>query len=137
MIVRKLTKEEWKPLSEQAHLVVFNEAKDASIERIDFALVAEDKDQVPCSYTTCRELDADSLYFQYGGSFPGTKGTTKSIAAFEGFVRWAKEAGYKRVTFYVENWNAAMLKLAMRTGFLITGVRNYKSHVLVEHLLEF
>lgn len=137
MITKKITNAEWQALSEQAHLVVFNEVKHASMERIDFALVAEDKDQSLCAYTTCRELDAESLYFQYGGAFPGTKGTTKSFEAFKGFLRWAKESGYKRVCYYVENTNAPMLKLAMKCGFLITGVRTYKQHVLLEHLVEF
>lgn len=136
MRVVRVTKEDWKQLSEKAHLVVFNEVRDAESERIDFALVAENQDSTPGTYVTCRELDAHSLYFQYGGSFPGTKGTPRSLQAMQGFLRWARENGYKRVAYYVENKNHAMLKLAMRTGFTITGVRNFKNSILLEHCLE-
>ncbi len=137
MRIVRLEKEQWAELSEKAHRVVFSENKPSSMERIDFALVAEDDESNLHSYTTCRELDATTLYWQYGGSFPGTKGTVRSLEAFRGFLRYAKEAGYERVCFYVENTNKAMLKLAMKCGFLISGIRNYKHHILVEHILEF
>lgn len=137
MRIVALTKEQWALLSEKAHLVVFNENKPVAMERIDYALLAEGEDGLPESYATCREIDAETVYWQYGGSFPGTRGTINSLRNFNGFIRYAKEFGYKRICYYVENTNAPMLKLAAKTGFLITGVRNYKGHVLVEHLLEF
>lgn len=131
-----LKKEEWAELSAKAHLIVFNEHRDPKSERIDFALLADEQD-IAKSYVTCRELDSESLYWQYGGSFPGTKGTVSSLKAFTGFVNWAKEHGYKRILFYVQNTNKAMLKLAMKCGFLICGVRNFQQNILVEHFLEF
>lgn len=137
MKVQKLDKETWKLLSEGVHRIVFRENRPPETERVDFALIVEDAEGVPASYSTCREFDAETLYWQYGGSFPGTKGTINSLKNFQAMVRWAKEAGYKRLTFLVENTNFAMLKLALITEFKITGVRVYQQHVLLEHLLEF
>lgn len=136
MNVQVIQKDDWKELSEKAHLIVFNEAKDSSIDRIDFALATESPDGVLLNYVTCRELDKESLYWQYGGSFPSAKGTVLSYRAVKALLDYCK-MHYKRVSFYVENTNSAMLKMAMKCGFLITGVRNYKGSILLEHLLEF
>lgn len=137
MRVVRVEKEEWKVLSEKAHLIVFNENKNSENDRIDFALtVEEEESSLLLSYITCRETDSDTLYWQYGGSFPGTKGTILSYRAVQATLRYCQER-YKRVFFYVENKNSAMLKMALKCGFLITGIRNYKNTILVEHLLEF
>lgn len=117
MKVRKISKTDWAALSETAHLVVFSEAKKAESERIDFTLCVESEQGIPLSYVTCRELDAETLYWQYGGSFPGTKGTGASFGNCLLLLEWAIQNGYKRVACYVENTNQAMLKLAMKCGF--------------------
>jgi len=137
MNVVRIPKDAWDEISSKAHLVVFNEAKRAGVERIDFALMVESKAEIPMQYATCRELDGESLYLQYGGSFPGTKGTVASVRCLEAILEWIKESGYKRVSFLVENCNQAMLKMAMRCGFLIVGVRCFAGHILVEHAREF
>ncbi len=137
MRVVKIHKEDWKELAEKAHLVVFGEVKKPEMDRIDFALIVESEHGIALQYGTCRETDAYSLYYQYGGSFPGTKGTIKSHRCFEALLTWARENGYKRVSFLVENTNAPMLKLALACDFLITGIRHFKGLILLEHLKEF
>lgn len=134
MRVVQVSKEKWLELSEKAHLIVFNEVKKPELERIDYALMVESDSGVPLQYATCRELDAESVYFQYGGSFPGTKGSPRSLRCMEKLLDWTEFAGYRRVSFLVENTNEAMLKLAMRCGFLIVGMRNFKGLILLEHL---
>lgn len=131
-----LNKEKWATLAENAHLVVFNELRKPESERIDFALLVESEHGIPMQYVTVRELDQESLYFQYGGSFPGTKNTMQSFRCMEKILEWSKFMNYRRVNFLVENTNEAMLKLAMRCGFLITGIKNYKGHILLEHSRE-
>lgn len=135
MRVAQITKEDWAVLSEKAHLVVFNEKKNAENDRIDFALVCENEHEIPMGYVTCRETDAHTLYWQYGGMFPDTKGSIKSLGVTKKFLEWCKER-YKRVYFQVENTNAPMLKMAIACGFVIIGVRNYKGSILVEHILD-
>jgi RimJ/RimL family protein N-acetyltransferase len=137
MRVVRIPKESWHSLAEKAHLIVFNETKKPEMDRIDYALVVESDAGIPMQYATCREHDSESVYFQYGGSFPGTKGSPKSLRCMEKIMEWAEFAGYKRISFLVENTNEAMLKLALRCGFLITGIRNYKGRVLLEHIKEF
>lgn len=137
MRVVQINKEDWAKVSEDAHLVVFSEVKRSDTDRIDFALMVENREGFPMFYATCRELDSTSMYFQYGGSFPGTKDTVYSLRAFQAILRWVKEHGYERIGYFVQNDNLAMLKLAMKTGFKITGVRNFKGHILLEHILEF
>lgn len=135
--MQKVHKDDWATAAADAHLIVFEKVKKPEMDRIDFALVVESEHEIPLQYATCRELDAESLYLQYGGSFPGTKGSIKSHRCFEEILTWAREQGYKRVSFLVENTNLAMLKLALTTGFLITGVRNHDGSILLEHVKKF
>lgn len=136
MRIVRLTKEQWKELSEQAHLVVFSEIKRADSERLDFALLLEANDSTPMAYATCVELDSESLFIQYGGAFPGTKNSPYTYKGFQAGLRWCKEAGYARLGFYVENKNLPMLKMAIKAGAVITGVRNFKGKIFLEHVVE-
>lgn len=137
MICEKLEKNIWKELSESAHLIVFNELKSSALDRVDFALLISNETQKPMAFVTCQELDAFTLYWQYGGSFPDTKDTIYSVRSFELFLKWCRDHGYQRVGFRVENNNFPMLKLAMKSGFKIVGLRAFGGYVLLEHLKEF
>lgn len=119
--------------SENAHKIAFNRSKPAHWDRIDFALLAVNEvDNVPMGYITCREHDHETIYIQFGGAMPGTKGSGKSQIVFDLMLDHLYSL-YKRVTFLVENDNFAMLKLAMNAGFKIIGIRNYHGIVLLEH----
>lgn len=133
--VARFTKEEWKIYSEQAHSICFGKHKPAEWDRIDFALMAIAQAH-PLGYMTCREVDAETLYWQFGGAFPGTKGTASSFRAYEAFFNYCGER-YKRVTTLIENDNTAMLRMAMKVGFRVIGTRTFKGQVLLEHLMEF
>jgi RimJ/RimL family protein N-acetyltransferase len=136
MRVEQLSAEEWSSLSEDAHRVVFGSVKPASLDRIDFALLVVDEEHTPMGYVTCREWDRDTLYWQFGGMFPGTKETIHSFAVFQALIAWCRPR-YQRLTALVENSNTPMLKMAMKVGYRITGVRTFQGSVLLEHLLEF
>lgn len=134
--VIQLDPEQWASYGKHAHTAVFGKILPPELERISFALLAIGRDGLPMSYVTCKEQDGESLYWQFGGSFPGTKGGVGSVAAMREFLKWCS-ARYKRVSFLVENDNYSMLKLAMKFDFKISGIRNFKNSVLLEHLLEF
>ena len=133
-----VSKEDWvRSFSEASHLVCFGKHKPSSFDRIDYAmLMADPETKTPRAYITAREFDHETVYWQFGGSFPGTKGTVASLACFEAALEHAK-LHYKRVTFVVENTNFPMLKLAQKKGFVIVGLRNFNGTVLLEHMLEF
>lgn len=135
MIIDRFTRHEWKEYSEEAHKACFGTFKPRDWDRYDFALAARTETTV-MGYVTCREMDSDTLYWQFGGSFPGVRTPQGSLRAFQGLLDWVK-AKYKRLTFLVENDNCAMLKMAMLHGFRIVGIRNFKGSILLEHLLEF
>lgn len=136
MRVHKVSPEDWKPLSELAHSAVFKEHKPSDWDRIDFVLTVEEDDGKPRGYVTCRELDAKTLYWQFGGAFPDTQNSIAAFRGYQNFARWSKDR-YDRVCTYIENTNSPMLKMAAKIGFVIVGVRNFKGSVLLEHLLEF
>lgn len=136
MKIHVLPPEDWAKLAPEAHLIAFGRARPASHDRIDFALVGVEG-ETPVGYVTCREHDHETLYWQFGGTMPGTRGTMKPYRYFEQAVSWAWVAKYKRITLSVENDNTVMLKLALKAGFRVTGVRNFQGTVLLEHVLEF
>lgn len=136
MIVHKVEPAEWREVSEVSHAAVFNEIKPKEWDRIDYALVVNDGDNKAVGYVTCRELDSQTVYWQFGGCFLEYRNSIKTFRAYQAFVRWAKDS-YSRVCTYIENTNEAMLKMAAKVGFVIVGVRNFNGSVLLEHLLEF
>lgn len=135
MDVIKFSAQDWQQYSENAHKIAFNEHKPRDWDRIDFALLVVDADK-PAGYVTCREHDSHSVYWQFGGAFPGTKESIHAYRGYQAFVEWCRPR-YQRVGTLIENTNTAMLKMAMKVGFRIVGVRNFKGSILLEHLLEF
>lgn len=134
-IIKKLFPDEWKILSENAHLIMFNEQRPKELDRIDYALISEDQDKKICGYLTARELDAESVYWQFGGAFPGTHSSAKAVQCYQEFVAWALQR-YQRITTLVENTNVRYLRLAMHFGFRIIGCRLFHGKILVELLNE-
>lgn len=131
-------KTKWEEFSENVHKICFKEIKPKNWDRIDFALGAIDAEKNKMfGYCTCRELDHESVYWQYGGTFPEYEGKLHTARGYQGFIEWCKNAGYKRIVTYIENTNKRMLRLANHCGFLITGVRNFNGKVLLEHGIEF
>lgn len=135
MKVEKLSPQQWSVLSEKAHLIVFKENKPAYFDRIDYALICSDAGTV-LGYLTAREMDHETVYWQFGGTFPSARGTILSFRVYDLFANWTKTA-YKRVVTLIENDNIVMLKFAMKVGFRIQGIKNYHGNVLLEHVLEF
>lgn len=135
MNIVKLLPKEWKELSESAHLICFNERSEAGSDRIDFALLAL-KDESPCAYVTCREVDSETLYWQYGGAMPNIKDTVNSYKAYESLTGFCREMGYIRITTLVKNTNIVMLKFAMKIGYRIIGIRYSDGEIYLEHCLE-
>lgn len=135
MKILKVLPEDWATYSEDAHVAVFGVKKPAAWDRLSFALLAIEND-TPVGYVTCQERTHEMLYWQFGGSFPGARGGVLAWTAWKGFLDWAIHSGYKYVTFQVANTNQAMLKMAMKSGFKISGVRAWGQYTLLEHVLE-
>lgn len=130
MQVQKYSADEWKLVSEDAHMLIFNELRSGEMNRIDFSLVVWD--DKPLGYMTCREFDSETIYISYGGSFG------KSFKILEAYKTMLSELKiYKRATTLVENTNTTMLKMAMSQGFLITGIKNFKDSIFLELILEW
>lgn len=133
--VKKFSPKEWELFSEDAHRICFAEIKPKSFDRIDFALLCV-MDGRPAQYVTCREYDHETVYWQFGGSFPGTRDSVRSWACYQRLTDFC-QARYKRITTLIENKNIVMLKFAMKMGYRIIGIRNFANSVLLEHVLEF
>lgn len=133
--VQKLSKEEWSQMAESAHLICFDENRPAFMDRIDYALLNVVGDK-PLNYCTVRELDAESVYWQYGGAFPNSKGTIHSARSYARNIKWSFEQGYKRITTYVKNTNTEMFRIQLKCGFRVIGMRYFDGDLYLELILE-
>jgi RimJ/RimL family protein N-acetyltransferase len=125
--------EEWVKYAEDSHAAVFKEYRPSSMDRISYALAVSDESGV-IGYVTCRETDAESIYWQYGGVVE----TRYGVAAFRGFEALVENAKiYKRITTLVSNNNVGYLHLLMKIGFRVIGLRCFKNEIFLELTLEF
>ncbi len=130
-----ISPEMWKQhFADNAHRIAFDKRLSPEKERIDFALLAV-KDGCPGGYMTCRELNADRVYLQFGGVFPPHKGTVHVFSGYLQLIDWVSDR-YKVLETCIENTNKVMLKMAMKAGFLIIGIRHYNGVTLLIHKRE-
>lgn len=135
--ITQLDPDQWSVFSEDAHRSCFSEFRPAYTDRIDYALLAHDpQSRGILGYVTVRELDHEGVYWQYGGAFPSVEKGPLVYKCFLKFIETMRSK-YKRITTLVENTNITYLKIAMKAGFRIVGVRMFKGSVLVELLLDF
>jgi hypothetical protein len=130
-----LSPDEWTQYAENAHLICFDEKRPSEMNRIDFALLVVEGN-VPLGYMTCREVDNETVYMQYGGAFPSLKGTIKTWNAYCKMMDYLKSR-FVRATTLIENTNQVMMKFAMKMGLQIIGIRNFKTQIFLEHFIEW
>jgi len=118
--LRRLTLDEFKSLSEDAHMVVFNQVRPRHKNTFDFALVVEDESGTPLSYATCIDFDSDSVYMQHGGAFPSAAKNVKTVRSYHTMINHLRE-NYKRASTIINAQNLPMIKLAWSAGFVIHG----------------
>ena len=125
----KCSPEKWANYSQNAHKAVFGEMRDPSLDRISYAMLVHN-DERPIGFTTCREIDSESIYWQYGGCFKGNVGIP-SVRAFEAVFNDSKQK-YKRITTLVKNDNVNYLHMLMKFGFRAIGLRTFKNEIFLE-----
>lgn len=135
--VHQITAQDWKELGPNAHMAVFSEKAPASQDRMDFALLAiEEKTNDVLTYVTCRELDRETLYWGYGGSFPPARDSIRTWSAYRAMTEKTFSLGYKHIFTLIENKNKTMLKFASKIGYTIVGMRHVNGCTMLEHVLE-
>lgn len=134
-LVLKVTPAEWAQIAEGAHRVVFKEERPKHMDRVDYVLLVEEGTGQPSGYCTVRELDAESVYWQYGGAFPGTHSSSKAVECYGSLIDWTRTR-YARISTLVENSNVRYLKLAMHYGFRVIGCRTFQGKIYLELLNE-
>lgn len=132
-----LSSSEWDVLADVSHKVIFGKSRPPEHNRIDFALLAVNAETSdPLGYVTVRELDHESVYWQFGGAVPEIRGTLLPARFYQLMLGWTRDR-YKRITTYVAADNIAYLRFAMGHGFRIIGTRTTDGDVFVELLLDF
>ena len=129
--IDRIEKEDWDKLSTDAHTAVFNEKRPSSWNRIDYALgIRSGLDII--GFATIRELDHESVYWQYGGGIPEFRNSPKMFKGYKAVADYCFENGVKNIQTLVENTNVVMLKMAMKIGFLIIGTKTLDGKTYVD-----
>lgn len=131
----KIPNEEWKVMEELSHIICFGDQRPASLNRHHF-VIAGFIDKEIMGYTTCIEMDSETVYLQHGGSFPNYEKSLYVWQAYQALLELLRP-DYKRAWTRVKNTNTVMLKLALKLGFLITGIYQFKGDTLVELQYDF
>lgn len=130
----KIPNEKWDATA--AHVVTFGENRPSSLNTFHFILGAIDEENQVAGYSTCIEMDSETLYLQHGGILPNYAKSVHVLNAYGKCILWCREH-YSRVTTKIENKNMRMLKLAMHMGFLVVGTSTFKDKIFLDLLLEF
>lgn len=131
----KIPREEWGVLEELSHTICFGESRPADMNRYHFVMAGFIGKEL-MGYTTCMEMDAETVYLQHGGAFPNYEKSLYVWQAYQALLN-ALEPEYKRVWTRIKNTNTVMLKLALKLGFLIKGIYQFKGDTFVELEIEF
>lgn len=129
--VLKYSADEWYSYSESAHKLVFKEQRDPWMDRISYALLATKGDDV-VGYVTCRELDAKTVYWQFGGCLDKFKGIY-AVRGFKAFLDYCSDR-YHHISTLVKNDNVNYLHLLMKMGFRAIGIRMFDNEIFIEML---
>jgi len=139
MKVTLFSRQEWlEYFGNDAHFSVFKESVGDTLNKsfFDAAAVVFDN-TLPVIYTTVKQLSEDSVYLEFGGSFPEYRGSFKVLKAFKLLIETFKNSGALMVGFATKNDNVAMQKLGLGAGFLPCGFHTTKSGVFIEYTLNF
>ena len=119
--VVKIPKATWEEkYAENAHISVFDDFAPKG-QKIDFACLVENEKEELVSYCTFKELNAEQVVLEYGGTFPDKRGSVHAFPSFMAILESLKK-DYKKALFVTNNDNWAMLKFGMKARFKITGV---------------
>jgi hypothetical protein len=134
----KISPQDWAAkFANNAHVAVFGKYRPGYVDRISYALLVIDTEkQNPVGYLTARELDNESVYWQFGGGIKPHFQPVTVLTIYNLLIAWHGER-YKRISTYVKNDNIEYLKIALKAGFRIIGIRNFKGDILLELLKEF
>lgn len=135
VVAEKIPAEEWKVLDELSHTICFGEKRPSDLNRHHFVMAGFLGKEL-MGYTTCIEMDSETVYLQHGGAFPNYEKSLYVLQSYKALLDSLRPT-YKRAWTRVKNTNLVMLKLALKMGFLITGTYQFKGDTLVELELEF
>jgi len=129
-------KDQWGKFVKKAHDSVFLQARDPDVDRSNFAVLGM-CDGKPCGWSSFIELDANTIYIQYGGIFAHKRKTTATLPIYRKMHEWIDEQKkWTRVLMCVANDNIPMLKIALACGMKIIGTKAVGETVLVEFMRE-
>ena len=104
--------------------------------RSDFVLVITDDDNREVfGFVSCLEHTPKEIHIQFGGLERKHRGM-KSLAILRRILSRLHSTGYKWITMIVENTNAAMIRLALKEGFIIHGVRVATDHTTYVEMIK-
>ena len=126
-----------KKFQSTAYQAVFcNDPSDQDPSLFDYALIGIDEEtDLPISYVTCKQLNAHTMFLEYGGVAPEYRNTPKSQSIFIEAIKYLQKAGAKIINFATTNDNVKMQILGLKAGFKCMGCYMDGSKLFLEYSL--
>lgn len=87
-----------------------------------YVVIDEEKDKC-IGFTTVSLVKKGEVYIHWGGTMPEYRGTFNILRYFRELLSLIHSNGFKWILLDTENTNAAMIKLALSSGFIINGTK--------------
>ena len=100
---------------------VFGNSAGVDYYRFDFAYLFHDGNSKPEGFIFFKEVTNDTIYADYGGTFPTERGFSTFRNLKEMYALLSEK--YKTLITHVQNTNFPMLKVYLHEKFEIIGVR--------------
>lgn len=130
------TKEYWDHFVMDASEDLFGELFPKEVYKdYDFVVLIQNEDKEHVCYSTIKEVDAETAYLNFGGTFSKFRGKGLTRECFNKIVGILKSK-YPRLGMTCRTQNTPMVKLGLGEGFMIIGMRMVYGFVNIELLYE-
>lgn len=130
------SKEYWEMYAATANKELFGDMyPDEVYKDYDFVVLVTNEDKDKVCYSTVKELDKETVYLNFGGTFSKFRGKGLTNECFNKIVSCLKDK-YKRLGLTCRTKNIPMIKVGLNEGFEIVGMRMVYGFVNLELLYE-
>lgn len=127
---RAITKKEWDVFGETLHQSVFNWFRSRDDDKCDYAIIIE-KDSHVAGFITVRELGVKRAHLLFGGVIPSFRGTLNTVLTYSTILDNLAKC-YDTCTTCIENTNNDMLRISLKLGYKIIGIKTIDGCSFVE-----
>lgn len=134
LLASVITKEQWKAVERESHADLFGDEYGELFKEYNFVVLVTLGPDMVC-YATIKELDGDTAFLNFGGTFRRYRGQNLTSQCLEKILACLKPQ-YKYIGFCCRTKNIAMIKVGLNNGFQMIGMKLILGLPNIEFLFE-